>query len=102
MSAAVAALQDQNYLEKSVELNVSGLKQLESGIKKLGLEYIPSVGNFISVAFKQDTRKIYNDLLHEGVIVRPIANYAMPDYLRVTVGLPEENSRFLTALEKIL
>ena len=102
MSAALAALQDQNYLEKSVELNTSGLKQLGDGFKKLGLKYIPSVGNFVSVSFKQDANKIYNDLLHEGVIVRPIANYSMPDFLRVTVGLPEENSRFLTALKKIL
>ncbi len=102
MAAAVAALRDQTYLEKAVQLNGQGLKQLQLGFAELGLDYIPSVGNFISVAFKQDCQAVYNDLLHQGIIVRPVANYAMPDHLRVTVGLAEENDRLLSALKKIL
>lgn len=102
MAAAVAALRDQDYLNKSVQLNAQGLKQLQAGFEAQGLDYIPSVGNFVSVAFKQDCNAVYNDLLHQGVIVRPVANYAMPRHLRVTVGLAEENERFLLALKKIL
>ena len=102
MAAAVAALKDKAYLNKSIQLNSQGLKQLCNGFTELGLDYIPSIGNFISVAFKQDANVVYNDLLREGVIVRPIANYSMPDFLRVTVGLPEENQRLLSALKKVL
>jgi histidinol-phosphate aminotransferase len=68
----------------------------------MGLDYIPSVGNFICVDVGKDAANVYDALLHEGVIVRPIANYGMPSFLRVTVGLPEENERFLQALKKVL
>jgi histidinol-phosphate aminotransferase len=102
LAAAVAALDDSEHLERSVKMNVAGLRQLEAGFKSAGLGYIPSVGNFISVDVGQSGGPVYEGLLREGVIVRPVANYGMPNHLRVTVGTKEENERFLTALQKVL
>ena len=102
LAAAEAALHDTDHIEKSVQLNRSGMQQLLDGFRYMGLAYIPSGGNFICVDLKKPAREIYDRLLHEGVIVRPVDNYGMPNHLRVTIGLPEENSRFLKALGKIL
>lgn len=102
MAAAVAALDDAEHLQASVEMNAAGLKQLCAAFKEMGLEYIPSVGNFVSVDVAREAGPVYQALLHEGVIVRPVANYGMPTHLRVTVGRPEENERFITALQKVL
>jgi histidinol-phosphate aminotransferase len=82
-------------------VNARGLEQLVQGFRKLGLEYIPSVGNFITVRVG-DAKRVYEALLRDGVIVRPIAGYGMPEHLRVTVGLPEHNTRFLEALARAL
>ncbi len=102
LEAATAVLSDAAYLERSVELNSAGMAELEQGFTRLGVNWIPSVGNFISVDCGCDAGPVYAGLLQEGVIVRPVANYQMPDHLRVTIGLPEENSRFLTAFAKVL
>lgn len=95
--AAHAALGDTAYLEASRRENAAGLKQLIAGFEKLGVAYIPSAGNFIC-AKVGDAPKVYQALLRAGIIVRPVANYGMPEYLRITVGLPEENERLLAAL----
>ena len=100
--AASAAANDTRHLDKVIHLNAVGMQQLIEGFDALGLEYIPSVGNFVSVNVGKDGASVYDELLHEGVIVRPVANYQMPNYLRVTIGLPEENERFLKALQKVL
>ena len=82
-------------------MNRRGLKQITGGLRKLGLEFIPSFGNFVS--FKIDNAaRIYRRMLELGVIVRPIASYAMPDYLRVSIGLETENEKFLSALQQAL
>ena len=78
------------------------MQQLIDGVHALGLPYIESVGNFICVEVGSGAAKVYDDLLYEGVIVRPVANYEMPEYLRVTVGTEAENEIFLTALAKVL
>lgn len=101
-AAAVAALQDQQHLGRSVTLNREGLQQLQQGFEQLGLSWIPSVANFIAVDLGQDGSKIYQALLPHGVIVRPVANYNMPNHIRVTVGLKEENEIFLQALAKVI
>jgi histidinol-phosphate aminotransferase len=101
MVAACAALEDHDFIRKSREVNALGLEQLERGFKALGLDYIPSRGNFITVRVG-DASRIYEALLHEGVIVRPIAGYGMPEHLRVTVGLGAHNERFLAALARAL
>lgn len=101
MVAACAALDDRDFIAKSREVNARGLQQLEKGLERLGLEYIRSRGNFITVRVG-DAARVYATLLREGVIVRPIAGYGMPEHLRVTVGLPEHNERFLAALGRAL
>ncbi|HXN14727.1 MAG TPA: histidinol-phosphate transaminase [Usitatibacter sp.] len=101
MVAAIAALDDEAFVAKSHALNAAGLEQLKAAFERLGLSYIPSYGNFISVRVG-DAPRIYAALLKQGVIVRPIANYGLPEHLRVTVGLPDQNARFVTALEGAL
>lgn len=100
-AAAVAALQDHDFVQRTFELNLRGMTQLTQGLSSLGLIYIPSYGNFVSFHVVNAAR-IYRRLLESGVIVRPIANYAMPDYLRVSIGLEIENTKFLNALKQIL
>ncbi|MBU1656522.1 MAG: histidinol-phosphate transaminase [Gammaproteobacteria bacterium] len=102
LAAAEAALDDADFIRRSIAVNSAGLKQLASAFDEMGLRHIPSVGNFISVDVGRSGPETYQALLREGVIVRPIANYDLPSHLRVTVGLPEENARFLTALKKVL
>jgi len=96
--AAVAALADKDYVEQSRQLNEAGLKQFVTGFEQLGLTYILSKGNFITVDVKRNADTIYQSLLQQGVIVRPIANYGLPQHLRISVGLGEENQRCLDAL----
>jgi len=100
--AALAALQDQAFIERTVEVNRSGMIQLLQGIERLGLGYIPSVGNFITVDFARDAASIDQALLQQGCITRPLANYGMPNHLRFTIGLEEENARLLTSLRAVL
>ena len=100
--AAEAALKDDAYINESLRLNQDGMKVLEAGFDRLGITYIPSIGNFISFEIGPRAAAVYDELLNRGVVVRPVANYDMPNHLRVTVGLPEENERFLTALEASL
>jgi histidinol-phosphate aminotransferase len=102
MVAACAALDDEDFIRRSREVNAAGLRQLSAGFEHLGLEYIPSFGNFITVRVGAEAGRIYQSMLAEGVIVRPIAGYGMPEHLRVTVGLPEHNTRFLAALQRAL
>ena len=104
---AVAALTDHDFLRDSFELNVTGMQQLQDGCKRLGISWIPSYANFITVEIprlnnQSQAGAVFQKLLREGVIVRPLAGYAMPDHLRVTIGLPSENARFLGALEAVL
>ncbi|MEM6998335.1 MAG: histidinol-phosphate transaminase [Pseudomonadota bacterium] len=100
--AAETALKDEQYIERSVEVNNAGMKQLILAFDDMGLEFIPSKGNFISVDFEQPANEIYEALLMAGVIVRPVANYGMPNHLRISIGTETENSRFINALAKVL
>lgn len=100
-AAAVASLNDEDFVERSYALNRAGMLQLTQGFDTLGLEYIPSFGNFVSVRVG-NAAEVNRSLLQQGVIVRPIANYEMPEYLRISIGLFDENARFLEVLESIL
>lgn len=102
LAAAVAALADDTYLTESRLLNRTGMQQLEKGLSSLGLQSIPSRGNFIAVDLGRDAGPIYQGLLRAGVIVRPVAGYGMPNHLRVSIGLPQENQRFLEVLAGVL
>ena len=101
LAAAAAGLGDHEFVRRSFELNQTGMQRVTAGLTQLGLEYIPSHGNFVS--FKVgDAAGVFQRLLKRGVIVRPIAGYGMPDYLRVSIGLETENERFLEALRQSL
>jgi len=101
LAAATAALADTAHLARAVEVNRAGMRQLTQGLDALGFDYIPSAGNFVCVDLRRPARAVYEALLSHGVIVRPVANYGMPNHVRVTVGLPAENERFLRALKAV-
>lgn len=102
LAAATAALSDGEHVARTVRQNAEGMRRLTDGFRALGLDYIPSVGNFVCVDLGRPAMPAYEALLREGVIVRPVANYGMPNHLRVTVGMPAENERFLSALGKAI
>lgn len=105
LAAAVAALEDDEHLARSVAVNEEGMQQLRAGFDAMGIGYIPSVGNFLCFEVPRsagDAGRVYTDLLHEGVIVRPVGGYGLPGHLRVTAGLEDENSLFLQALARVI
>lgn len=102
LAAAAAALQDEEHVRRGVALNAEQMTVVTQAAQAMGLEYIPSVGNFVCLDVGDNAAAVYDALLHEGVIVRPVANYGMPRHLRVTLGLAEENERFLAALSKVM
>ena len=102
LAAANAVLEDEEYLQRSREINRQGMAQFMDGFRQLGLDYIPSAGNFITVHFTLAADSIYQKLLREGVIVRPVGNYGMPNSLRISIGLPEENQRCIDAIKRVL
>ena len=101
LAAAVAALDDHLFVAESYRLNQQGMAQIVGGLKRLGLEHIPSHGNFVTFR-AGDAAAVNQKLLQQGVIVRPIAGYGLPEWLRVTIGTEPENARFLEALERAL
>ncbi|MBT0961938.1 histidinol-phosphate transaminase [Denitromonas iodatirespirans] len=101
LAAATAALGDEEFLAKSAALNQRGMNQLTRAFEAMSLSWLPSWGNFVTVKVG-DGDTVYRALLAEGVIVRPIASYGMPEWLRVSIGLPEENARFIDALKRVL
>ncbi|MGB7193664.1 MAG: histidinol-phosphate transaminase [Collimonas pratensis] len=104
-AAAVAALNDTGFLQRSAQLNRDGYRQLTQTFDELRLEYVPSFGNFVMVKVGADEAagaRVNLALLKQGIIVRPVANYGLPQWLRVTIGLPQENAAFIDALKKLL
>jgi histidinol-phosphate aminotransferase len=99
--AAIAALGDVEFVRRSFNLNRDGMQQLTTAFRQMGRSFIPSSGNFVSVHVG-DAAAVNAKLLRQGIIVRPIANYGMPEYLRITVGLPEENERLIAVLRQAL
>ena len=100
--AAHAALDDKDFLSQSVSMNQAGLAQLSSAFDKMNLDYLPSMGNFITVDLGRPAGAIYEGLLREGVIVRPVANYNLPNHLRITISRQEENNQVIAALQKVI
>lgn len=98
-AGAIAALSDHTHIQHSVESNSKGLLQVASEFDQMGLDYIPSVGNFISFKTALPGEQVYQSLLQQGIIIRPISNYDLPDFLRVTIGSEQHNDRFLQALK---
>jgi len=100
--AAFAALDDKEHVKRSKEINRGGLQYLAKELKKLNLPFTPSFTNFILVDLECDPYPVYNALLKEGVIVRPVGGYGLKTHVRVSVGLPEENQKFIRAIKKVL
>ncbi|HJU70205.1 MAG TPA: histidinol-phosphate transaminase, partial [Paucimonas sp.] len=104
-AAAIAALNDSAFLQKSAQLNAEGYRQLTQAFDAMDLEYVPSYGNFVLVKVGNDDgagARLNLALLKQGVIVRPVGNYGLPQWLRISIGLPEENAIFIEALKKAL
>ncbi len=102
LAGATAALGDQDYVRASVAMNRDGMNQLSTGLAHLNVDFIPSVGNFITLDCRQPGTEVSQALLQQGVITRPVAEYGLPHHLRVTIGTAEENARFLTAFTQVL
>ncbi len=104
-AAACAALDDDNFLATTRRVNHEGMAQLRAGFERLGLGQVPSAGNFIAVDFASSgvaAAEVYQGLLQAGYVVRPLAPYGLPQFLRVTIGRPEQNAGLLAALAAVL
>lgn len=100
--AAELALDDQDHVARCVTLNRSERARVTAALEAMKLRVLPSQGNFIAVDFSRPTKDIHQKLLERGVIVRPMGSYLMPDFLRVSIGTPAENDRFLKALAEVV
>lgn len=104
-AAAVAALGDEDYLRRSADVNAEGYRQITAAFGAMGIEFVPSYGNFVLFRAGTDDAagaRVNLALLRRGIIVRPVGNYGLPQWLRVSIGLPHENAAFLDALKAVL
>ncbi|WP_132139311.1 histidinol-phosphate transaminase [Pseudoduganella sp. UC29_71] len=104
-AAAIAALNDKDFLEQGARNNAAGYQQFVEAFEQMGLEYVPSYGNFVLVKVGKDLAagaRVNLALLKQGVIVRPVGNYGLPEWLRISIGLPQENAILISALQKAL
>jgi len=102
LRAAEAALDDQDHVARSLQMNAQGLVQLREGLQKFDVHIFPSQGNFLFIDVKKPSAPLYSEFLQKGVILRPVGNYGFKTHFRVTVGLPEENEKFLEAAKTLL
>ena len=102
LNAAYAAIDDDEFIKSSLKLNEEGMKQMRQGFEELHIEYLPSECNFLAFDCKEDSMVLYNYLLEQGIIVRPLHPYKMSHYIRVSIGTKEQNARFLQALSNYL
>ena len=100
--AAAAALDDVDYLDQGRALNRAGMQQLQDACRQLGLSWLPSVGNFLCVDVGRPGREVFAELLKRGVITRPVDNYGLPRFLRISIGSETENARLVAALRDVL
>jgi len=100
--AALAALDDEDFLRKSRRLVHDGLDFLYGSLENMGVGYFPTQANFFLVDVKRNADEVFEAMLKQGIIVRSMTAYGYPEFIRINVGLPEENIRFIKALEKIL
>lgn len=101
LAASLAALEDDDYVHESVALNRAGMAQVTEGLTRLGYDFIPSAGNFVAFDSAEPGNDLFQRMLREGVIVRAIAEYGLPNHVRVSIGLESENARFLSVLAKV-
>ena len=99
---ALAALDDDEFVDKTLTITKEGLEYLYENLNRLGLEYVPTQANFFSIRTPLGAQETYRRMLKEGVIIRPMDSFGLDDYIRINVGLPNENERFINTLEKVL
>jgi len=100
--AGIAALEDEEFVRRTVEVNREGRHYLYRAFDRLGLFYVESHTNFVLVRIGPEAREVAERLLRRGVIVRPCTGYDLPEFLRITVGSPDQNARLIAALEEVL
>ena len=101
LAGAKAALADDKYVERTRKMVADGIVYFEREFRRMGLSYIPAVVNFILVKVGKG-REVFDKLMVEGIIVRPMDGYGLPDYVRITVGTKQENKKCIISLEKVL
>jgi histidinol-phosphate aminotransferase len=101
-AGAMAALDDDAFFSRTIRLVHEGLDFLYEQVSRMGLQYIPTQANFFLIDVEQDAKRLYEKMLRRGLIVRPMTSYGYPTYIRINVGLPEENRRFIEALKEVL
>ncbi|MBA3537606.1 MAG: histidinol-phosphate transaminase [Tatlockia sp.] len=101
LAAANAALDDDDFIKKSKELNASGMQQLLQSLDVLKIEYLPSSCNFVTIDCQRDSLEIYVSLLNKGIIVRPLHQYGLSNHLRISIGRSEQNARLIDNLQFI-
>jgi histidinol-phosphate aminotransferase len=102
LAAAVAALDDPDHVVRTVALNRAGITTLRAAIEKLGLKVLPTAANFVLVDLGKEAGPVYDAMLRQGVIVRPVGSYGLPNHVRITTGTAEQNQRVLQALKAAL
>lgn len=102
LAAAAAALEDEAHLRATAATNTSGMHQVREGLAKLGVRHLPSQGNFVLIDVARPAGAVYEAMLQQGVIVRPVGGYGLPQHLRITIGTAAQNTRMLAALERAL
>ena len=101
-AAAIAALDDWEFVSRTLKMVKDGLQYLYQNLDEMGLEFLPTQTNFFLIKMPRKGKEIYERMLKLGVIVRSMDSYGLPDYIRINVGLPEENERFIRTLKDIL
>ena len=99
--AGEAALDDDDFIQKTLVMNAQGIKQLQQGFNHFGFNYLPTACNFLTIDCQKDSMPLFQNLQQHGIIVRPLHPYGLSHYLRVTVGTEEQNRRFLNTLEEL-
>lgn len=100
--AASAALDDEEHIKKTLEVNEGGRRYLSEAFEKMGIFYIPTSTNFITFKTNIDGKILFKELQKRGIIARPLANYGMPEFIRITIGKREQNQRFIETLKEII
>ena len=100
--AALASLDDEEHYKKVLKSNQEGKKYLYKELKELGLFYLPTEANFIFIDLKEDSGPIFEKLLRKGIIIRPGETWGCPNFIRVTIGIPYENQKFIQGIREVL
>jgi histidinol-phosphate aminotransferase len=100
--AGEAAIEDEEFLNKTIELTEAGKIYIYNELNELGLDYVPSATNFVLINVKRDADDVFKELLKMGIIIRSMTSYKLNSWIRVTIGTEEENKTFIESLKKII